>query len=214
MVVAFEFLDRYNTDGEEVLKSIVTGDETWVQYDTPETKRQSQLWMHTNSPKRPTKFKRTINNRKVMATVFWDQNGVLLVEFMQPGKTINADSYCETLRRLQRAIQNKRRGMLTSGIVLIHDNACPHSARVTQRLLQQFQWDIFEHPPYSPDKAPSDFHLFLELKQWLGGKRFQNDVELKLSQLTSNHWRGHFMKRVLQSLFTDMTNASIVKVVM
>ncbi|XP_035219901.1 uncharacterized protein LOC118192980 [Stegodyphus dumicola] len=69
MVVAFEFLDRYNTDGEEVLKSIVTGDETWVQYDTPETKRQPQLWMHTNSAKRPTKFKRTFNNRKVMATV-------------------------------------------------------------------------------------------------------------------------------------------------
>ncbi|XP_035231573.1 histone-lysine N-methyltransferase SETMAR-like [Stegodyphus dumicola] len=69
--------------------------------------------------------------------------------------------------------------MLTSGIVLIHDNARPHSARVTQRLLQQFQWDIFEHPPYNPDLAPSDFHLFHELKQWLGGKRFQNDVELK-----------------------------------
>ncbi|XP_035228430.1 histone-lysine N-methyltransferase SETMAR-like [Stegodyphus dumicola] len=91
IVAAFEFLDCYNTDGEEFLKSIVTDDETWVQYDTPETKRQSQLWMHTNSPKRPTKFKRTFNNRKVMATVFWDQKDVLLVEFMQPGTTINAD---------------------------------------------------------------------------------------------------------------------------
>lgn len=178
MAAALEFLDRYIT-GEDFLKSIVTGDETWVQYDTPETKRQSQQWMHTNSPTRPTKFKRTFNNRKVMATVFWDQKGVLLVEFMQPGTTINADSYCETLRRLRRAIQNKRRGMLTSGIVLIHDNARPHTARVTQRLLQQFQWDIFEHPPYSPDLAPSDFHLFPELKQWLGGQRFQTDVELK-----------------------------------
>ncbi|KFM80042.1 Histone-lysine N-methyltransferase SETMAR, partial [Stegodyphus mimosarum] len=98
---------------------------------------------------------------------------------MQPGTTINADSYCETLRRLRRAIQNKRRGMLTSGIVLIHDNARAHSARVTQRLLQQFQWDIFEHPPYTPDLASSDFHLFPKLKQWLGGKCFQNDSELK-----------------------------------
>ncbi|XP_035233181.1 uncharacterized protein LOC118204999, partial [Stegodyphus dumicola] len=83
MVAASEFLDRYNTDGEEFLKSIVTGDETCVQYDTPETNRQSQLWMHTNSPKRPTKFKRTFNDRKFMATVFWDQKGVLFVEFMQ-----------------------------------------------------------------------------------------------------------------------------------
>ncbi|KFM74683.1 hypothetical protein X975_23290, partial [Stegodyphus mimosarum] len=64
MAAALEFLDRYNTDGENFLKSIVTGDETWVRYDTPETKRQSQQWMHTNSPKSPTKFKRTFNNRK------------------------------------------------------------------------------------------------------------------------------------------------------
>ncbi|XP_035233307.1 uncharacterized protein LOC118205125 [Stegodyphus dumicola] len=109
MVAAFEFLDRYDSDGEEFLKSIVTDDETWVQYDTPETKRQSQLWMHTNSPKRPTKFKRTFNNRKFMASVFWDQKGVLLVEFMQLGTTINADSYYETLRRLRRAIQTNEK---------------------------------------------------------------------------------------------------------
>ena len=69
--------------------------------------------------------------------------------------------------------------MLTSGIVLIHVNACPHSARATQRLLQQFQWDIFEYPPHSPNLESSDFHHFLELKHWLGGQRFQTDMELK-----------------------------------
>ncbi|XP_035228431.1 histone-lysine N-methyltransferase SETMAR-like [Stegodyphus dumicola] len=69
--------------------------------------------------------------------------------------------------------------MLTSGIFLIYDNARPHSARVTQWLPQQFRWDIFKHPPYSPDLAASNVHLFPELKQWLGGKRFQNDMELK-----------------------------------
>lgn len=182
---ALTFLTRYDAEGEDFLKSIVTGDETWVQYDTPETKRQSQQWMHTNSPNRPKKFKQTFNNRKIMATVFWDQKGVLLVEFMQPGTTITSAVYCETLRRLRRAIQNKRRGMLTSGIVLIHDNARPHTAAVTQRLLQHFQWEIFDHPAYSPDLAPSDYHLFPELKQWLGGKRFQSNVELQDS--VKNH---------------------------
>ncbi|KFM65929.1 Histone-lysine N-methyltransferase SETMAR, partial [Stegodyphus mimosarum] len=87
MAAALEFLDNCNTDGEDFFKSIVTGEETWVQYDTSKAKQQSQQWMHTNSPKRPKKFKRTFNNCKVMATVFWDQKGVLLVEFMQPGTT-------------------------------------------------------------------------------------------------------------------------------
>lgn len=179
MASALSFLERYHNERKDFLKSIVTGDETWIKYDTPETKRQSQQWMHTHSPNKPKKFKQTFNNRKVMATVFWDEKGVLLVEFMQPGTKINAAVYCETLRRLRRAIQNKRRGMLTSGIVLIHDNARPHSAAATQRLLQQFQWDIFDHPPYSPDLAPSDFHLFPDLKKWLGGRRFETNEELQ-----------------------------------
>ncbi|XP_046407890.1 histone-lysine N-methyltransferase SETMAR-like [Ischnura elegans] len=126
MASALEFLERYHDEGGNFLKSIVTGDETWIQYDTPETKRQSQQWMHSNSPNKPKKFKQTFNNRKTMATVFWDQQGVLLVEFMEPGTTITAAVYCETLRRLRRAIQNKRRGKLTAGVVLIHDNARPH----------------------------------------------------------------------------------------
>ena len=54
-----------------------------------------------------------------------------------------------------------RRGKLSRGIVLLHDNARPHTARQTQALLrEQFHWDIFEHPPYSPDLALSDFFLF------------------------------------------------------
>jgi len=181
MAAALTFLDRYSTEGEGFLKSIVTGDETWILYDTPETKDQSKQWMHTSSPNKPKKFKQTFNNRKVMATVFWDQKGVLLVEFMEPGTTINAAVYCDTLRRLRRAIQNKRRGLLTSGIVLLHDNARPHSAGLTKNLLRQFHWDVFDHPPYSPDLAPSDFHLFPELKKWLGGRRYDTHEELESS---------------------------------
>ena len=180
MVVALTFLTRYEEEGDDLLKKIVTGDETWVSHVTPETKRQSSQWMHTNSPSKPKKFKQTFG-RKVMATVFWDHKGVLLIEFMEPGTTINAAAYCLTLRRLRRAIQNKRRGMLTSGILLLHDNACPHSARSTQQLLVKFRWERFEHPPYSPDLAPSDFHLFPELKKWLGGRSFEDNEDLQNS---------------------------------
>ncbi|GFX22070.1 mariner Mos1 transposase [Trichonephila clavipes] len=111
-------------------------------------------WRHTNSPVR-VKAKRSISTRKVMATVFWDRHGVLLVEFMQQGTTINAASYCATLIKLRRAIQNKRRGVL-----LLHDNARPHSAINTQNLIRSFGWEQIDHPPYSPDLAPSNFHLF------------------------------------------------------
>jgi hypothetical protein len=58
------------------------------------------------------------------------------------------------------AIRNKKRGMLTCGIVLLHDNAHLHTAVCTWSLLQHFNWELFDRPPYSPDLAPSNYHLF------------------------------------------------------
>jgi len=137
-------------------------------------------WRHSQSPKKPRKFKQTASARKLMATVFWDRQGVLLVDFMPRNTTINAEAYCATLRRLRKAIQNRRRGKLSRGIVLIHDNARPHTARLTQTLLRdEFHWDTFDHPPYSPDLAPSDFYLFLKMKGHLAGKRLADDEDLQ-----------------------------------
>jgi len=92
-------------------------------------------WHYAQSPKRPCKFKQTSSARKLVASVFWDRQGVLLVDFMPCNTTINADAYCAKLRRLCQAIQNRRRGKLSRGIVLIHDNAGPNTARQTQTLL-------------------------------------------------------------------------------
>lgn len=57
-----------------------------------------------------------------MTTVFWDSEGILLTEFMEPETTINAAIHYETLRKLRKAVQDKRHGMLTKGVVLLHDN--------------------------------------------------------------------------------------------
>lgn len=179
MGAALEFLTLYDQDGEHFLNRIVTGDETWVSYKTPESKRQSMEWHHSNSPSKPTKEKPNLNTRKLMATVFWDRKGLIHVEFMPRGETINSEAYCQTLNRLRRAIQNKRRGKLSEKIFLIHDNARPHASVQTRQVLENFKWDIFGHPPYSPDLAPSDYHLFPKLKDFLGGQQFANDDELK-----------------------------------
>ena len=121
-----EFLQRYADENDNFWIRLSTGDETWVFHFTPEAKQQSREWRHSSSPK-PRKFKRTQSADKVMATVFWDRKGVLLVDFMANGTTINADRCCETLKKLRRAIQNRRRGMPTKGLCLLHDNARPTS---------------------------------------------------------------------------------------
>jgi hypothetical protein len=58
-----------------------------------------------------------------MCTVFWDRKHVLLVEFLPQYSTINAGVYSDTLKKLHHAIQNKRRGMLNAGVVMLHDTA-------------------------------------------------------------------------------------------
>jgi hypothetical protein len=50
-----------------------------------ETKPQSKQWMHTHSPNNMEKPKQT-PARKLMATIFWNRKGVLMVEFMQKGR--------------------------------------------------------------------------------------------------------------------------------
>ena len=183
---AQKFLSFHGTTEEEFLDSIVTGDETWVHYTTPETKEQSKQWKHPSSP-RPKKFKQILSAGKIMASVFWDRKGILLCEFMPCGTTINADRYCETLKNLRRAIQNKRRGMLTKGVRFHHDNARPHTANRTTALIERFGWEMVSHPPYSPDLAPSDFHIFPALKKNLGGTQFQTDEEVQNAVVSFLH---------------------------
>jgi histone-lysine N-methyltransferase SETMAR len=43
--------------------------------------------------------------------------------------------------------------------------------------IQDVQWELPEHPPYSPDLAPSNFHLFGQLKNRLDGKCFADNEE-------------------------------------
>lgn len=202
---AREFLERLELEGEDFLSSIVTGDETWVAHYTPETKRQSSQWRHTNSPS-AKKFKTTISAKKIMASVFWDRKGIILVEFLPQGETINAQRYCETLKKLKRSIQNKRRGMLTRGVCLLHDNARPHTALATKALLDSFGWDVLNHPPYSPDLAPSDYHLFTSLKAHMGGIKFSTDEQVQKEVLEwGKGLAGEFFEKGIKKLVPRLT---------
>ena len=62
-------------------------------------------------------------------------------------------------------------------IILHHDNARPHAALETCQKIAEVGWEILSHPPYSPDIAPSDYHLFLFLQNFLTGKKFKNEED-------------------------------------
>ena len=149
-------LTMINFDEEIFLRQLVTGDETWIyQYD-PETKRQSKEWLPRGSSA-PIKFKTQRSGKKVMATVFWDSEGVILLDFLEGKTTVTGAYYVEVLKKLKAAIIKKRPGKLHNGILFHHDNAPAHSAKITKNILREFRWQLLPHPPYSPDLAPSHF---------------------------------------------------------
>ena len=121
------------------LSRIVTGDETWCLNFEPESKWQSQQRKHLNFPllkKSSTVHMRTY---KVVMT-FFDCRGPLLIKFLECGVTINAKHYADTFQKLWCTIKSKRPGMLLYGIVLLHDNSCPHTADSMRDKLQRFGW--------------------------------------------------------------------------
>jgi hypothetical protein len=67
-----EILKCFEAEGDGSLGRIVMGDETWVHYHQPETKRASEEWRHTSSPK-TKKFCTQPSVGKVMLILFWDK---------------------------------------------------------------------------------------------------------------------------------------------
>jgi histone-lysine N-methyltransferase SETMAR len=60
----------------------------------------------------------------------------------------------------------------------LHDKAPSHRALATQKKLTYLGYQCLDHPPYSPELAPSDYHLFPELKKQLKGGHFSSDTEI------------------------------------
>ena len=80
---------------------LVTMDEPWLYHHYgPETKQQSMEWRHSGSP-RPKKFRVQKSAGKVLASIFWDQDGILLSDYLPKGQTINAENYLSPLVQLK-----------------------------------------------------------------------------------------------------------------
>ena len=63
--------------------------------------------------------------------------------------------------------------------LILNNNASPHKANVVEELLESYQWEVLDHPPYSHDLSPPDFDLFAKLKEPLRGIRYGSLDELE-----------------------------------
>lgn len=129
--ICLQNLDHYYKEGDAFLDRIITGNKTWIHHYDLECKWQSVECKHPQSPIRK-KFKSQPSPGKLMLTVFWDSQGPIMEHYQERGSTINSAPYSEMLiDKLKPEIWSKRWGQLSKGIVLLHDNARPHTAAHT-----------------------------------------------------------------------------------
>ena len=110
------------------------------------------VYRHKTSPS-PRKFEVIASARKALSTIFWDMKGVVHMEFLKQGHTVNSEKYILTLGTLKARLRRVRSGRDS---ILQHDNARPHTSRQTQDALAQLKLPALPHPAYCPDLAPSD----------------------------------------------------------
>jgi hypothetical protein len=65
--------------------------------------------------------------------------------------------------------------------LFLQDNAARHNAAITHQKLADFQLEVLKNPAYSPDLAPSDYHLLPNLKKQLKGRKFSSTEEATLA---------------------------------
>lgn len=166
---------RFRRQRDNFLQRIITLDETWARCYEPELKSQSAEWRSQGSPtRRPMKFRQGPSKMKVMLIVAYDVDGIILVHSVPAGQNVNADYYRRFLQNHLRPAIRKKRHQRMDDVIILHDNASSHTARVVQELIDSYGWETLPHPPYSPDLSPCDFHLFPAFKRQMRGVRFES----------------------------------------
>ena len=154
----------------------MTGDEKWVLYNNVEWKRS---WGKQNEPP-PITPKSCLHAKKVMLCIWWDWKGVLYYELLLENWTIHSNKYCSQLDELKAVLSEKRPEWVNRKRIIFHqDNTRLHVSLMTRQNLLQLGWEVLIHPPYSPDIAPSHFHLFGSLQNSLNGKNFNSLKDCK-----------------------------------
>ena len=172
------------------LCNIITGDEKWVLYVNHTLKRQ---WLGVGQVGLTTP-KNDLHPKKIMLSVWWGVKGIIHWELLPAGCNITADLYCQQLDRVAAKLLGKQ-----DRIYFLHDNARPHVAKSTREKLLKLGWITIPHPPYSPDLAPTDYHLYRSLSDYLREKKFddENDLKMDLVKFFGQKSRGFYEHGIL-----------------
>jgi len=91
--------------------------------------------------------------------------GVIFIDYLEKGHTINSEYYIALLERLKAEIAKKNDRIWRKKKFFHQDNAPCHKSIKTMTKLHELDFELLPHPPYSPNFAPRDYWLFADLKK-------------------------------------------------
>lgn len=186
----FDFLSNCN---DQKLRKVLTQDETWVYFSNP----RNSMWLEEGQPI-PEIPKKTIGAKKVMISVIWGITGIISITMLPIDQKFNRNFF------EQKVLGDLSSTIKTNGFFLHMDNARPH---LVHEKLKELGIKRLEHPPYSPDLAPSDFFLFGYLKKLLEGEEFDSEIELfdRVTEILKG-----ISKSVLKSVYDEWMNRLLI----
>ena len=156
------------------LHNLVTDDEKWVLYINYGYHRQ---WLSSGQTGVVTP-KSDLHPKMVMLSIWWGVRGIIHWEILADGCTITADLHCQQLDRVAAKLKGKQ-----DRIYFLHDNVRPNVAKSTRQKLLSLGWISIPHPPYSPDLARTDYHLYRSLSNYLREKKLKDESQIKMDLL-------------------------------
>lgn len=190
-------LDKFKS-GAWRLCDVVTGDESWFFWRQIGRRQSNASWVAKGeSPS--TVVKHSQFDQKTMVCIFFRTTGVQSLTYWDIGNTIDQHSYVDDcLKPLVKFINGQRNICRTKNLKFHHDNARPHVAKKVIDYLNDQNFVIMDHPPYSPDLAPSDFWLFDYIKQRLDDHTSEESLVKQITKIVNDipkeEWQKTFYK--------------------
>ena len=165
------------------LGDVITGDESWFYWRQIGRKQANRSWVKEGEAPR-TIARRDRYEPKSMVSILFRKAGVDYITYWGRGQTITAQSYIEDcLKPLVQCINQQRPTYGTKNLKFHQDNARPHVAQVVTTYLEAQKFILMDHPPYSPDLAPSDFWLFDYIKKHLSDHASEESLMSEITDI-------------------------------
>ena len=139
---------------------------------TTTSNSQLSVWMEN-------KFQSTSQSQTCTQKRSWSLfGGLIYYSFLSPGEAFTSKKYAQQIDELHGKLQGLQPALINrSGPILLQDNIQSHIAQPTLQKLNNLDYEVFPHPPHSPDLSPTNYHFFKHLDNFLQRKCFLNQQE-------------------------------------